>query len=217
MVTASIKSVHREKDLGVVISDDLKQSNQCTEVVKTANKLVGFIGRSFSFKTEKIILTLYNSLVRPHLEYNVQFWSPYYKKDIEKLERIQRRLTKMVPRLRNKPYEERLKELNLFTLSKRRLRGDLITLFKMFKGFMNMNPDNFITLDRSNFTRNNGFKIIGKRFKTNEAKHFFFNRVINIWNGLPSNVVDSGTIEIFKNRLDKYFETNPRLSLFITE
>ena len=217
MGNASLKSVQREKDLGVVISADLKHSNQCTEVVKIANKLVGFIGRSFTFKTEEIILTLYNSLVRPHLEYNVQFWSPYYKKDIEKLERIQRRLTKMVPRLRNKPYEERLKELNLFTLSKRRLRGDLITLFKIFKGFTNMNPDNFLTIDRSNFTRNNGFKIIGKRFKTNEAKHFFFNRIINIWNGLPSNVVDSGTIETFKSRVDKYFETNPRLSLFISE
>ena len=217
MENVSIKSVQKEKDLGVIISSDLKQSNQCAEVVKTANKLVGFIGRSFTFKSEKIILTLYNSLVRPHLEYNVQFWSPYYKKDIEKLERIQRRLTKMVPRLRNKSYEERLKELNLFTLSKRRLRGDLITLFKIFKGFTNMNPDNFLTLDRSNFTRNNGFKIIGKRFKTNEAKHFFFNRVINIWNGLPSNVVDSGTIETFKIRLDKYFETNPRLSLFTSE
>lgn len=217
MENAPIKCVEREKDLGVVISTDLKQSNQCSEVVKTANKLIGFIGRSFSFKTEKIILTLYNSLVRPHLEYNVQFWSPYYKKDIEKLERIQRRLTKMIPRLRNKPYEERLKELNLFSLTKRRLRGDLITLFKIFKGFTNMHPDNFLTLDRSNFTRNNGFKIVGKRFKTNEAKHFFFNRVINIWNGLPSSVVDSGTIETFKIRLDKYFETNPRLSLFISE
>ena len=73
MGNAPIKSVQREKDLGVVISADLKQSNQCNEVVKIANKLVGFIGRSFSFKTEKIILTLYNSLVRPHLEYNVQF------------------------------------------------------------------------------------------------------------------------------------------------
>ena len=210
-------SVDKEKDLGIIVSTDLKPSKHCTEVVKIANKLVGFIGRSFTFKSEKIILTLYNSLVRPHLEYNVPFWSPYYKKDIEKLEKIQRRLTKLIPRLRNKSYDERLKELNLFTLEKRRIRGDLITLFKIFNGFTNLNIEKYLTVDRSHVTRNNGFKIVGNRFRTNEAKHFFFNRIVNIWNGLPANVVQSGTIETFKVRLDKYFESNPRLSLFTPE
>ena len=81
-----LAKIKQEKDLGVVISSDLKPSKQCSEVVKTANKLIGFIGRSFEFRTEEIILNLYNALVRPHLEYCVQCWSPYYKKDIEKLE-----------------------------------------------------------------------------------------------------------------------------------
>ncbi len=93
-----------EADLGVMISLDLKPSNQCSKVVKTANKLVGFIGRTFEHKSEKVILTLYNSLVHPLSEYCVQFWSPYYRKDIDKLERVQRRVTKMIPRLRCKPY-----------------------------------------------------------------------------------------------------------------
>ncbi len=66
-----------EADLGVMISDDLKPSSQCLKVVKTANKLVGFIDRTFEHKSEKVILTLYNSLVRPLLEYCVPFWSPY--------------------------------------------------------------------------------------------------------------------------------------------
>ncbi len=109
-----------ETDLGVMISDDLKPNNQCSKSVKNANKLVGFIGRTFEQKSEKVILTLYKSLVRPLLEYCVQFWSPYYRKDIDKLERVQRRATKMIPRLRCKPYEERLQELDLFSLSKRR-------------------------------------------------------------------------------------------------
>ena len=212
-----LTSVDKEKDLGVIISKDLKPNNQIIEVVKTANKLVGFIGRTFSFKSEKVILTLFNSLVRPHLEYCVQFWSPYYKKDIDKLEKIQRRVTKMIPRLRNKSYENRLKELNLFPLTKRRIRGDLIEVFKIFNGFTNVVPENLFTLDRSSSTRNNGFKISRKRFVTNEAKYFFTNRVVNVWNGLPSDVVNSNTIESFKNRLDKYFISNPRLSLFISE
>ncbi len=69
-----------KKDLGVMINDDLEPSIQCSKVVKTTNKLVGFIGCTFKHKSEKIILTLYNSLVHPLLEYSVQFWSPYYRK-----------------------------------------------------------------------------------------------------------------------------------------
>ena len=86
----------QEKDLSVVILSDLKSSKQCSEVVKTANKMIEFIGRSFEFRTEESILNLYNALVRSHLEYCVQCWSPYYIKDIEKLEGIQRRVTKLI-------------------------------------------------------------------------------------------------------------------------
>ena len=112
MNNVQLTNVVKEKYLGVMVSNDLKPELQCAEVVKTANKVVIFIGRAFEFKSEKIIITLYNSLVRPHLEYCVQFWSPYYRKDINKLDRIQRRITKMIPKLRNKPYDEHLKKLN---------------------------------------------------------------------------------------------------------
>ena len=215
MNVIQLAKVEQEKYLGVVISSDLKPSKQCSEIVKTANKLIGFIGRSFEFRTEEIILNFYNALVRPHLEYCVQCWSPYYKKkDIDKLEGVQRRMTKLIPRLRNKPYKERLSELNLFSLTKRRLRGDLIEVFKIIKGIENMDMKKYFTIGTSNITRNNGYKIVGKRFQTNEAKHFFFNRVVNIWNGLPSNVIDCFTTEILKKRLDVYLAANPRLELF---
>ena len=123
-------------------------------------------------------------------------------------------MTKLIPRLRNKPYEERLSELNLFSLTKRRLRGDLIEVFKIIKGIENMDMEKYFTIDTSNITRNNGYKIVGKRFQTNEAKHFFFNRVVNVWNGLPSNVIDCSTTDIFKKRLDVYLAANPQLELF---
>ena len=155
--------------------------------------------------------------MRPHLEYCVQFWSPYYKKDIEKLEKIQRRVTKMIPRLRNKPYEERLEELNLFSLTKRRIRGDLIEVFKIFKGFSNLDSSKYFTIDHNNVTRNNGFKIIPRRFKSLEAKYFFFNRIVNIWNKLPSEIVNSNSIESFKNKVDKYMKDNPQQALFLSE
>ena len=81
----------------------------------------------------------------------------------------------MIPRMRNKPYDEHLKELNLFSLTKCRLRGYL-TVFKIFKGFTNLKLDYYFTIDHSSITYNNGFKIISKRFITNEAKYFFYNR-----------------------------------------
>ena len=79
----------------------------------------------------------------------------------------------MIPRLQNKLYEERVKELNSFGLTKRRLRGDLIEASTIFHGFDNIDIIEYVTNDIKNTTRNNGFKIIGKRFRSNEAKHFF--------------------------------------------
>ena len=91
------------------------------------------------------------------------------------LERIYKNITEMIPRLRNKPYEERLKELNLFNLSKRRLRRDLIEVFKIFGSLDNNNINDYLNTDLTSTTRNNGFKIIGKRFRSREAKLFFLN------------------------------------------
>ncbi len=103
-----LKSIQCVKDLGVAIMLNLKFSQQCKEAAGTANRILGFIKRNFSFKHKDIILSLYNSLVRLHLEYVVQFWSPHLAKDITKLEVVQCRATKMFPSLRNKSNEERL-------------------------------------------------------------------------------------------------------------
>ncbi len=85
-----LSSVKREKDLGVVISDNLKTSDQCTAASKKANKMFGFITRNIDHKSPAIMKRLYSAFVRPHLEYAVQFWSPNYIKDQNSLERVQK-------------------------------------------------------------------------------------------------------------------------------
>ena len=125
----TLQVVKDEKDLGVIIQYDLKVSQQCTKAVNTANKVLGMIFRAFTYK-KGVILKLYNSLVRPHLEYCIQAWRPYLQKDINLLEKVQGRATRMIDSLKGLSYDDRLRHLDLTTLETRRLR-DLIQVFKI--------------------------------------------------------------------------------------
>ena len=134
-----------EKDVGVTISGDMKVSEQCTIAASKGNQIIGLIGRNVTYKVKELIVPLFKALVRPHLEYCIQAWIPYCKKDKDTLERIQRRATKMIPKFRDFSYEEHLKECSLATLETKRIRGDKI-VFKILNGYENISKKFFFSL-----------------------------------------------------------------------
>ena len=129
-------SVSEESDLGVIMSSDLKPSKQCVSAVEKANMTLGMIKRHIISRDKDTIIRLFKGLVRPKLEYCIQSWNwnPTLVKDIELMEQVQHRATKLISEISHLPYEERLKYLNLTTLELRRHRGDLIEVFKILNG-----------------------------------------------------------------------------------
>ena len=148
-----------------------------------------------------IILLLYKTLVRPHLEYSVQAWRPHFWGDIDLLEGVQRRATKLITSASNKSYEDRLHILNLTTLETRRLRGDLIEVLKIFKGFDNLDRSKFFELSNA-YTRGHSLKLVKPRCPLDIRKFSFAHRVVDTWNSLNDEVIACDSIPLKVSKTD---------------
>ncbi len=142
--------------------------------------------------------------MRPRLEYCVQAWCPYLQKDIAVLEKVQRRATKMILACRTDSYEDRLKYTDLTSLVCRRRRGDMIEVFKLLKGMEKIDCNILIQRAENTGRRGHSYKLVKHRARLDLRKFYFSNRVVNTWNSLPESVVEAGTVNSFKARLDVY-------------
>ena len=198
-----LEMVKKEKDLGVIMDSGLNFEPQINNMVKIANSVLGTIKRTFSTLNRTTFTLLYKSLVRSHLEYGQEIWSPWRKSQMEKLEKVQRRATKLVASIRHLPYKDRLRKLKLPSLGHRRLRGDIILMYKMVRGLLKTSLE--IPYSPNPNLRGHSFKLETGRYNTQARRHFFTNRIVGEWNKLPEEVINALTMDQFKSRLDRHW------------
>ena len=201
-----LKHSEEEKDIGIVIDKKLDFREHMNLKIKKANGIVGIIWRIFTTLYGKHMIKLFNTMARPHLEYCNSVWKPHKKGDMESLEKVLNRATKLVPKLKDLTPVERLRRLKTPCLALRRLRGDMIETFKMLQGYYDPNVEKVLELDENRRTRGHNLRLKQRPFKTDIGKFSFPSRTSRIWNALPKEIVNATSINSFKNRLDRLWK-----------
>ena len=194
--------VDSECDLGVHTSAIFNWKENIKNSIAKANKMTAWIARNVVCRSQDVMLLIYKALVRPHIEYCVQIWSPVPRYGnwsvIIELENVQRKFTRLIDGVGLLNYGERLAKLNLTTLAERRLRADLIETYKIINDSVNYGKDLF-TVSRS------GHSLVCQAgVKSTSRRDFFAQRVIKYWNRLPTKVQLASSVDSFKRGLENY-------------
>ena len=210
-----IAEAEEEKDLGVWFGRNMKPSLQCEKAAKQANATLGIITRTFHYRTKSVLVPLYKAFVRPKLEHAVCAWRPWQQGEIDSLEKVQKRMVKMLSDVRGDDYREKLRSVGLTTLEERRERGDMVETYKTLKGKNRVEKRDWFEIQeedarptRSNATVIDGETVrkreilVGQRANLESRRNFFNVRVVNSWNRLPEEVKAAPSINAFKNAYD---------------
>jgi hypothetical protein len=203
-VPEPIRHTREERDLGIIMTPDFKFGAQAAHAVSKANRVFGLLKRTFLSRDVELWTSLYRTYVRPHLEFAVSAWNPYLRRDVAILEKVQRRVTRLPTALRSVQYDERLERMGLTTLESRRVRGDLIELFKIIRGEDDISWYNEPVWSVPRETKRCQLRreIVSSCL---QRHNFFTNRTANAWNALPNEIVESESVDVFKSKLDKFY------------
>ena len=198
-----LPTVGQANDLGVIIDSKLRFTSHYSSMVAKAHQRAALILRCFKSRDPILLFKAFTTYVRPIVEYCSPVWSPVYKTDITLIESVQRRFTKKLFGLRELSYTQPLESLNADSLEKRRLKLDLITMFKIAHNIVDLNVSDFFTFDTTGRTRGGNTKLFKPRCNVNIRAHSFACRRVNCWNSLPTSVREAINIYSFKQSLNK--------------
>ena len=201
-----LAETEQERDIGVIISSNMKPSAQCSEAARRATNILTQVSRSFLYRDKKTFLQLYKQFVRCHLEFAVPAWSPWTAADIDVLEKVQKRAVNLVTGLQAKTYEDKLSEIGISTLLERRVKNDMVQTYKIINGIDRVDFKiwfNLVGQTSHMQTRNTTYEknIVAYRSRTDIRKNFFSSRVVRVWNALPTEVKEARNLSIFKQKL----------------
>lgn len=194
------------KDLGMIIDHKLDFTSHCRHVLRKASMVSNMIFRNFKCRNPMFLKRMYLSLVRPQAEYGTPIWSPSLIKNIDLIEKIQRRYTKKIPGLGNLTYKQRLETLKFDSLEKRRLYNDIIEGYKIINQLTSIDAQNLITFNPSVRTTRSSTKlnIYPKRYRTKIGKNFFSMRLAKFWNSLNAQTQHSHSLKHFIRLIKKH-------------
>ena len=207
----TLSCTEAEKDVGVILTPDLRPSKMVARAATRANQKLGAMARAITWRDKYTWINLYKVFVRPKLEYCSQAWCPWTIGDKDTLEKVQRRAVRMVTTLpHNMSYEDKLKLLGLTTLVERRERGDMIQMFRSLAGHDSVGHNPFFKLESEaqrpglpTRARCGYLNVVPpKAGRTEQRRNFWSQRSVTPWNNLSDNAKMSSSVNVFKNQYD---------------